>query len=133
MVIVREVPRVQNSAAHHLPPISLPLDTSTGRRPQQARSPLQPVSTSSPLSQSPPVASQPLLTPQQQQSLEEVGSLNLSRESEDLVEKVEKIYTTLLRDSMGLGFSIAGGLGATPYRKQSLSPLLCASVGNFVI
>ena len=31
--------------------------------------------------------------------------------------KVEKIYTTLLRDNTGLGFSIAGGLGAAAYRE----------------
>ena len=31
--------------------------------------------------------------------------------------KVEKIYTTLLRDNTGLGFSIAGGLGAAPYKE----------------
>merc|ERR1719410_3224381 len=45
--------------------------------------------------------------------------LNTSRESEDLVIKVEKIYTTLLRDNTGLGFSIAGGLGAAPYKEGS--------------
>merc|ERR1719278_2222414 len=38
-------------------------------------------------------------------------------EGEDLVIKVEKIYTTLLRDNTGLGFSIAGGLGAAPYKE----------------
>ena len=41
------------------------------------------------------------------------------QESEDLVIKVEKIYTTLLRDHTGLGFSIAGGLGAAPYKEGS--------------
>ena len=30
---------------------------------------------------------------------------------------MEKIYTTLLRDNTGLGFSIAGGLGAAPYKE----------------
>ena len=30
---------------------------------------------------------------------------------------MEKIYTTLLRDQTGLGFSIAGGLGAAPYKE----------------
>ena len=40
-------------------------------------------------------------------------------EGEDLVIKVEKIYTTLLRDNTGLGFSIAGGLGAAPYKEGS--------------
>ena len=38
-------------------------------------------------------------------------------DGEDLVIKVEKIYTTLLRDNTGLGFSIAGGLGAAPYKE----------------
>lgn len=38
------------------------------------------------------------------------------RDSDDLVVKEETIYTTLLRDKGGLGFSIAGGIGATPYR-----------------
>jgi len=57
----------------------------------------------------------PLTTPHPPQP--ESLSLNLSRDSEDLVVKVEKIFTTLLRDNSGLGFSIAGGLGATPYRE----------------
>jgi hypothetical protein len=61
--------------------------------------------------------SQQQLVPQQLVLPPEEVSLNLSRESEDLVVKVEKIYTTLLRDASGLGFSIAGGVGATPYRK----------------
>jgi len=47
--------------------------------------------------------------------------LNTSRESEDLVIKIEKIYTTLLRDNSGLGFSIAGGLGAAPFKDGSES------------
>jgi protein scribble len=47
--------------------------------------------------------------------------LNTSRESEDLVIKIEKIYTTLLRDNSGLGFSIAGGLGAAPFKEGSES------------
>jgi len=47
--------------------------------------------------------------------------LNTSRESEDLVIKIEKIYTTLLRDNTGLGFSIAGGLGATQFKEGSES------------
>merc|ERR550539_865883 len=42
---------------------------------------------------------------------------NTSKDGEDLVIKVEKIYTTLLRDNTGLGFSIAGGLGAAPYKE----------------
>ena len=41
------------------------------------------------------------------------------QETEDLVIKVEKIYTTLLRDNSGLGFSIAGGLGAAPFKEGS--------------
>eukprot|EP00092_Neocalanus_flemingeri_P034773 GFUD01037843.1.p1 GENE.GFUD01037843.1~~GFUD01037843.1.p1 ORF type:complete len:1576 (+),score=260.87 GFUD01037843.1:158-4885(+) len=47
--------------------------------------------------------------------------LNTSRDSEDLVIKIEKIYTTLLRDNSGLGFSIAGGLGAAPFKEGSES------------
>jgi protein scribble len=47
------------------------------------------------------------------------SSLNTSRDTEDLVVKVEKIYTTLLRDTFGLGFSIAGGQGATPFKESS--------------
>ena len=39
------------------------------------------------------------------------------QDGEDLVIKVEKIYTTLLRDNTGLGFSIAGGLGAAAYKE----------------
>ena len=35
--------------------------------------------------------------------------------------KVERIYTTLLRDQTGLGFSIAGGQGAAPFREGSES------------
>ena len=34
---------------------------------------------------------------------------------------MEKIYTTLLRDNSGLGFSIAGGQGATPFKDTSES------------
>merc|ERR1719367_647664 len=49
------------------------------------------------------------------------SSLNTSRDTEDLVVRVEKIYTTLLRDSSGLGFSIAGGQGATPFKDTSES------------
>jgi len=37
------------------------------------------------------------------------------------VVRVEKIYTTLLRDTQGLGFSIAGGQGATPFKDSSES------------
>merc|ERR1719220_1334531 len=47
------------------------------------------------------------------------SSLNTSRDTEDLVVRVEKIYTTLLRDNTGLGFSIAGGLGAAPFKDTS--------------
>eukprot|EP00092_Neocalanus_flemingeri_P002644 GFUD01002832.1.p1 GENE.GFUD01002832.1~~GFUD01002832.1.p1 ORF type:complete len:1969 (+),score=355.00 GFUD01002832.1:159-6065(+) len=47
--------------------------------------------------------------------------LNTSRDSEDLVIKIEKIYTTLLRDNSGLGFSIAGGLDAAPFKEGSES------------
>ena len=43
------------------------------------------------------------------------------QDSEDLVIKIEKIYTTLLRDNSGLGFSIAGGLGAAPFKEGSES------------
>ena len=49
------------------------------------------------------------------------SSLNTSRDTEDLVVRVEKIYTTLLRDTSGLGFSIAGGQGATPFKDTSES------------
>ena len=49
------------------------------------------------------------------------SSLNTSRDTEDLVVRVEKIYTTLLRDTSGLGFSIAGGQGATPFKDTSKS------------
>jgi len=37
------------------------------------------------------------------------------KETEDLVIKLETIYTTLLRDQAGLGFSVAGGQGAIPF------------------
>ena len=40
-----------------------------------------------------------------------------NQETEELVVKVERIYTTLLRDQAGLGFSIAGGQGAAPFRE----------------
>jgi hypothetical protein len=94
MVIVREVSRVlhrstsNSSSVPHLPPA---LDTTPPPQQQTtqqhlSRSPLQqPVSTSSPLLSHVP---QPTQQQQQQQSLEELGSLNLSRESEDLVVKV---------------------------------------------
>jgi hypothetical protein len=36
-------------------------------------------------------------------------------------EKTEKIHATLVRDPMGLGFSIAGGKGAEPYIEGSES------------
>ena len=36
-------------------------------------------------------------------------------------EKTEKILATLVRDPMGLGFSIAGGKGAEPYIEGSES------------
>merc|ERR1719153_66086 len=49
------------------------------------------------------------------------SSLNTSRDTEDLVVRVEKIYTTLLRDTSGLGFSIAGGQGAAPFKEGSES------------
>ena len=48
-------------------------------------------------------------------------TLYFIQESEDLVIKIEKIYTTLLRDNTGLGFSIAGGLGATQFKEGSES------------
>ena len=41
------------------------------------------------------------------------------QEGQDLVIKIEKIYTTLLRDHTGLGFSIAGGLGAAQFKEGS--------------
>jgi len=40
-------------------------------------------------------------------------------ETEDLSIKTEKVYTTLLRNQTGLGFSIAGGKGAVPYMEGS--------------
>ena len=46
-----------------------------------------------------------------------ISSKIIRQDGEDLVIKVEKIYTTLLRDNTGLGFSIAGGLGAAPYKE----------------
>ncbi len=36
-------------------------------------------------------------------------------------EKLETIHATLMRDPMGLGFSIAGGKGAEPYIEGSES------------
>ena len=54
------------------------------------------------------------------------------QESEDLVIKVEKIYTTLLRDHTGLGFSIAGGLGAAPY-KEGTDSLFVSKVRKYFI
>ncbi|CAG0914556.1 unnamed protein product [Notodromas monacha] len=46
--------------------------------------------------------------------------LNDSRgEDEELVVKHDKIYTTLIRDHNGLGFSIAGGRGSSPFRDDS--------------
>ena len=54
------------------------------------------------------------------------------QESEDLVIKVEKIYTTLLRDHTGLGFSIAGGLGAAPY-KEGTDSLFVSKVRKYLI
>ena len=129
MVIVRELTRTlsHNTSSSRLPPVDLllgtppPPPTTTLPPPAQLRSPL---ATSSP--PQPALQKLSLLQQQQQQlpqqfpqpSLEEGSSLNLSRDSEDLVVRVEKIYTTLLRDSAGLGFSIAGGVGATPYRNN---------------
>jgi len=123
MVITREVTKLipPPSASSVLPPSShpvLPLNTSS----------LPPVQTTSMSSLSP---STPLTTPLATSETRspitpltenrDTASLNLSRDSEDLVVRVEKIFTTLLRDNSGLGFSIAGGLGATPYREGSES------------
>jgi hypothetical protein len=92
MVIVREVSRVlhrstSNTNSSSVPQLPPALDTTPPQQQTQqqlSRSPLQqPVSTSSPLLSHVPQPPQ-----QQQQSLEELGSLNLSRESEDLVVKV---------------------------------------------
>jgi hypothetical protein len=40
-------------------------------------------------------------------------------EREELVAKHDKVYTTLIRDHNGLGFSIAGGRGSSPFRDDS--------------
>ena len=45
---------------------------------------------------------------------------------------MEKIYTTLLRDHTGLGFSIAGGLGAAPY-KEGTDSLFVSKVRKYFI
>ena len=128
MVIVRELTRTlsHNTSSSRLPPVDLllgtppPPPTTTLPPPAQLRSPLATSSPPQPALQKLSPLQQQQQLPQQfpQPSLEEGSSLNLSRDSEDLVVRVEKIYTTLLRDTAGLGFSIAGGVGATPYRNN---------------
>lgn len=40
----------------------------------------------------------------------------MNGDGEPLVPRLDTIHTTLIRDKNGLGFSIAGGKGVTPYQ-----------------
>ena len=141
MVIVREVTRLVPPSGpaptHCVPPPSLSPHNIPGLPgvtqvplSSQAPTPLQlsdlphQHTTHSPTYSAPPPRSQPAkLAPTSMSStpVSASSSLNTSRDTEDLVVRVEKIYTTLLRDTSGLGFSIAGGQGATPFKDTSES------------
>ena len=141
MVIVREVTRLVPPSGpaptHCVPPPSLSPHNIPGLPgvtqvplSSQAPTPLQlsdlphQHTTHSPTYAAPPPRSQPAkLAPTSMSStpVSASSSLNTSRDTEDLVVRVEKIYTTLLRDTSGLGFSIAGGQGATPFKDTSES------------
>ena len=110
MVIVREVTRLVPPSATS-PHIVSPTPFSPHNTPGLPLAP-QPIG----VPQQSPEARLPLSPP-----ISVTSSLNTSRETEDLVIRVEKIYTTLLRDTTGLGFSIAGGQGATPFKEASES------------
>jgi len=147
MTIVREVERsvspeqVQSFAEQQVEREEVeapkqPIAVATPEQPRHTPIPVQ-VQIQSPIVQIPVHVQSPTVqTPvenrvQELPELSQNGSLSLVpapeptlpqlRETDELAIKVERVYTTLIRDQGGLGFSIAGGLGAAQFRGGSES------------
>lgn len=99
----QEVPGTMPSTIPHVP-AAAPA-SSSGLYSSPSTNPLS----SSRLYSSPPAATNES-TPSQQQQQQQQNGLELRR---------ERVYVTLLRDHTGLGFSIGGGKGGSPFKDGS--------------